>query len=236
MSAILRVAEVRATLAPHDWAWAAANRDLIAAHWARRVAASPAMFNGRVLMVAGTRLDGEVVSVRFFATDYANLIAWVEHGFPDASVANGFAMGALRGRDGGFVLGRMGPHTANAGRLYFPCGTPDMSDVTASQEVDLASSLTREIGEETGLSSEDYAVEAGWTIVRHEGLLAFMRPVRLTVGAEAARARILAHIAADPKAELSGAVIVRGPADLDEARMPGVVPIYLRDAFAADQR
>lgn len=236
MSAILRVAEVRATLEPHDWAWAAANRDLIAAHWARRIEETPAMFNGRVLMVAGTRLDGEMLGARFFATDYANLIAWVEHGFPDASVANGFAMGALRGCDGGFVLGQMGAHTANAGRLYFPCGTPDMSDVTATAEVDLASSLTREIGEETGLGPGDYTVGAGWTIVRHEGLLAFMRPVRLAVGVEAARARILAHIAADPKAELSDAVIVRGPADLDEARMPGLVPIYLRDAFATDQR
>lgn len=236
MSAILRVAKVRATLEPHDWAWAAANRDLIDAHWARRIEETPAMFNGRVLMVVGTRLDGEMLGARFFATDYANLIAWVEHGFPDDSVANGFAMGALRGRDGGFVLGLMDPHTANAGRLYFPCGTPDMSDVTASHEVDLASSLTREIGEETGLGPGDYTVGAGWTVVRHGGLLAFMRPVRLAMTAEVARARILAHIAVDPKAELSDAVIVRGPADLDEARMPGVVPIYLRDVFAADQR
>lgn len=236
MSAILRVAEVRATLEHHDWAWADENRDLIAAHWARRVERAPAMFNGRVLMVAGTRLDGEVLSARFFATDYANLIAWVEHGFPDASVANGFAMGALRGRDGGFVLGLMGAHTANAGRLYFPCGTPDMSDVTEGAAVDLASSLTREVGEETGFGASDYAVGTGWTIVRHAGLLAFMRPVRLAMSAETARTRILAHIAADPQAELSDAVIVRGPADLDEARMPGVVPIYLRDAFAADQR
>ena len=194
------------------------------------------MFNGRILMVAGTRLDGDVLRARFFATDYANLTAWVEHGFPDSSVANGFAMGALQGSDGGFVLGRMGAHTANAGRLYFPCGTPDMSDVTASQEVDLAWSLTREIGEETGFGAGDYAVEPGWTIVRHQGLLAFMRPVRLAMSAETARTRILAHIAADPKAELSDAVVVRGPADLDEARMPGVVPIYLRDAFEADQR
>lgn len=236
MSAILRVAQVRATLEPHDWVWAGENRDLIAAHWARRVAQAPAMFNGRVLMLAGTRLDGGTLTARFFATDYANLITWVEHGFPDASIANGFAMGALQGRDGGFVLGRMGAHTANAGRLYFPCGTPDMSDVTASHEVDLASSLTREIEEETGLGPGDYTVEPGWTIVRHEGLLAFMRPVRLAIGVEAARARICAHIAADPKAELSDAVIVRGPADLDEALMPGVVPMYLRERFRTDQR
>lgn len=236
MSAIFRVAEVRATLEAHEWVWASENRDLIAAHWARRVAGAPAMFNGRVLMAVGTQLDGEVLSARFFATDYANLIAWVEHGFPDSSVANGFAMGALQGHDGGFVLGQMGSHTANAGRLYFPCGTPDMSDVTATAEVDLASSLTREIGEETGLGPGDFTVVSGWTVVRHEGLLAFMRPVRLAMSAEAARDRILAHLAADPKAELSDAVIVRGAADLDEARMPGVVPIYLRHAFAADQR
>jgi 8-oxo-dGTP pyrophosphatase MutT (NUDIX family) len=123
--------------------------------------------HGRRDALIGDRLEAE-----FFATDYANLIAWIDMGQPDPGVANGFAMGALRSADGAFILGRMADHTANAGRLYFPCGTPDLSDVTDVGEVDLASSLVREIEEETGLSADELAVEPGWTIVREAGLIA----------------------------------------------------------------
>lgn len=233
MSGILRVAGVEARLLPHRWAWAEANAEAIAAHWRRRVSGRPAMFNGRVLMTAAAEQRGERLHARFFETDYANLLAWIEGGCPDPSVANGFAMGALLGRDGGFVLGRMAEHTANAGRLYFPCGTPDLSDVTAEGEVDLASSLEREIGEETGLQPCDYAVESGWSIVRAGGLLGFMRLVRLRMTAEETRARILAHLAQERQPELADVVIARGPDDLEEALMPAVVPIFLQDAFAS---
>jgi hypothetical protein len=130
VSGPVRVARVEARLAPHRWAWAEANEAAIAANWERRRARTPAMFNGRVLMVAATRHNGDRFEAEFFATDYANLIAWIDMGQPDPGVANGFAMGALQSADGAFILGRMAEHTANAGRLYFPCGTPDLSDVT----------------------------------------------------------------------------------------------------------
>ncbi|NNM71771.1 NUDIX hydrolase [Enterovirga aerilata] len=236
MSEICRVAQVEARLVEHRWAWAERNRAAIAENWARRRERTPAIFNGRVLMVAGTERSGDRLRAEFFAVDYAELIGWIDAGQPDPSVANGFAMGALRTADGAFILGRMADHTANAGRLYFPCGTPDLADVTPSGEVDLAGSLVREIGEETGLGTAELAVEPGWTIVRAAGLLAFMRLVRIGLRAEEARARILVHLAADPKPELSDIRIVRALADLGDAPVPPVVPAFLRDAFGRDQR
>jgi hypothetical protein len=234
VSGPVRVARVEARLAPHRWAWAEANEAAIAANWERRRARTPAMFNGRVLMVAATRHNGDRFEAEFFATDYANLIAWIDMGQPDPGVANGFAMGALRSADGAFILGRMADHTANAGRLYFPCGTPDLSDVTETGEVDLASSLLREIEEETGLSADELAVESGWAIVREAGLLAFIRIVRMQIDTEPARKRILAHLAAEAKSELSSIRIVRTLADVEGEPMPAVVPVFLRDAFAAE--
>lgn len=229
--------ELRARLVRFDWRWAAENRAQVTEHWRQRQARTPAIFNGRVLMVCGLRFDDERCEADLFETDYAALIAWIDGGCPgDGSVANGFAMGALEASDGAFLLGRMGEHTANAGRLYFPCGTPDRTDVGVDGTVDLAGSLLREIEEETGFSERELTVEDGWIVVRDGGLLAFMRRVRLHLGAEPARARILAHLARDARAELADIVVVRRPHDLaGETRMPGVVPIFLRHAFAAGE-
>lgn len=230
---LLRASRVEAELVRYEWDWAAENRDFVAENWDLRRDATPAIFNGRVLMVSDLEIGGDAVRAAFFATDYANLVAWIDAGFPDGRFANGFAMGALRSADGAFLLGRMADGTANAGKLYFPCGTPDMSDVTPDGAVDLAGSLVREIGEETGLSENELAVDPDWLVIRDAGLVAFMRIVNLAIDAETARDRILAHLAADPNPELSDIRIARSPGDIDPDRMPGVVPIFLRHAFAA---
>ena len=231
---LTRVDRLEARLAPFDWSWADANREAIAAHWEARSVERPALFNGRVLMVREAVVREGVCRAELFATDYANLIAWIDGGQPDGTVANGFAMGALQAADGAFLLGRMAAHTANAGRLYFPCGTPDLSDVAPSGAVDLAGSLVREIGEETGFAAAELAIEDGWTVVRDGGLLAFMRRVRLRLDGETARRRILSHLAREARPELSDVRLVREFADIaSETRMPGVVPLYLKDVFTA---
>ena len=234
MKALTRVARVEARLGPYRWDWAEREAGLVAAHWRRRLAERPHLFNGRVLMVAGTEVAGDVLRARFFETDYAAMLAWIDHDFPGEPIWNGFAMGALRGRDGRYLLARMAAHTANAGRLYFPCGTPDRQDLTASGDVDLAGSLTREIGEETGLAETGYTVDPGWILVADKGLLAFMRIVRLLQDAGEVAARIRRHLAGEARPELVGIEVVERGQPLDIAAMPGVLPIFLADAFARD--
>lgn len=231
---ILRVARVEARLSPHRWAWAEDERDRIEAHWRRRLAERPQMFDGEVLLVseAGLRGDG-CFAATFFATRFSRLLAFREWGFPDPSVLNAFATAAPRGSDGAYVLGIMGGHTAAAGQVYFPCGTPDLEDARPDGRVDVEGSAFRELAEETGLGPDDYEADPHWTIVRRAGFLAFVRPVALRASGAAVRARILAHLAADPEPELAGIALAAGPGDVDPARMPSYLVSYLDDAFAA---
>lgn len=232
VTTIERFNRLEARLVEYEWIWARHNRERIAAHWDARRARTPALFNGRILMVAEARLSPDRLQLDFFATDYADMLAHIDWGFPDPSVQNGFAMGALRSRDGAFVLATMADGTANAGRVYFPAGTPDISDVRADGTVDLAGSILREIAEETGLEVDAEAFGPGWSLVRQGGRSAVMRGVRLDRDADDLAAAIRAHIRADPKAELADVMILRGPGEIDAARMPAFLPDYLRFAFA----
>ena len=103
-------------------------------------------------------------SASYFEVDFASFLAWRDWGFPDKDVFNGFGMGALRASDGAFVLGEMGEHTANAGRIYFPSGTPDLDDIRGDA-LDIAGSVARELEEETGLTPADYQADADWHCV-----------------------------------------------------------------------
>lgn len=231
---IRRVARVEAACRPFDWAWAAQNRDLIQRNWKRRTADRPKMFNGRVLLLQNVAFEGDLCRNTYFEVDYADFLGWIDSGYPDRSIANGFAMGAMRGSDGAYICGVMAAHTANAGRIYFAAGTPDPSDLKPDGSVDLATSLTREIAEETGLAQTDYHVEDEWIIVDRWPTVALLRLVTLPVPAEEGAARIRAAIAAQAEPELSDLRIIRGPEDIDPERMPLFLQSFFRWTY--DQR
>lgn len=227
---IARVARVEAACAPFDWTWARESRGAIAASWTRHSAAKPQLFNGRVLLVSRYEEAGETVRPTFFETDFADFLAWRDLGYPDDTVANGFAMAALQGSDGAYICGIMGGGTANAGRVYFPSGTPDLSDLRPDRTVDLAGSVTRELGEETELRPGPDRIADHWIVVRQWPSLAFLRPVVFAEPAEAVAARIREAVAAQDEPELAGARVVRSPDDVDE-RMPTFLRTFFRWTF-----
>jgi 8-oxo-dGTP pyrophosphatase MutT (NUDIX family) len=230
--AISRVARVDAVCAPFDWAWARGNAEAIAANWAERSAAKPQMFNGRVLLMSRYEEAGATVRPTYFETDFADFLGWRDLGYPDDTIANGFAMAALQGADGAYVCGVMGGGTANAGRIYFPSGTPDRSDLRPDGTVDLAGSVTRELEEETGFVPDAAAVADHWIVVRQWPAVAFLRPVVFAEPAETIAERIRAAVAAQAEPELSGARVIRGLRDIDEAAMPQFLQTFFRWAFA----
>jgi hypothetical protein len=76
-------------------------------------------------------------------------------------------------------------------------------------------------------------VGEGWTAIVSAVRIAFMRRVEIAMPAAEARALMLERMKHLPEQELADIHIVRGLADLDEARMPPFQLAFLRHAFAA---
>src|SRR5262249_28698708 len=122
--------------------------------------------NGRMLLLHRYARENGVLRGASFETDYASFLAWRDWGFPSGGVFNVFAAAALQSADGAFLLGQMAPFTSSAGQWVFPCGTPDLGDISSAGLLDLFGSVGRELFEETGLDIVSCQVEPGWTLVR----------------------------------------------------------------------
>lgn len=228
---IHRVTTLDLAVRPIRWPFADEHRDQIAAHFAEKQRERPKLWNGRVLLGRDPVFTGGHLAATYFETDFASFLAWRDWGFPDKAVFNGFGMGALRASDGAFIMGEMAPHTANAGRIYFPSGTPDLGDVKDGA-LDIPGSVVRELGEETGLTAADYRIEPGWHCVVSGPAIAMLQVINLDVPGEAARARIEANLAREAEPELSAIHLVRGMGDLRPS-MPRFVTAFVEQQFAA---
>ena len=222
---IRRVTSLELAVEPFAWPFAVERRTEISAHFADKQREKPKLWNGRILLGRDSVFTGEHFSASYFETDFASFLAWRDWGFPDKAVFNGFGMGALLSSDGAFALGEMGEDTANAGRIYFPSGTPDLDDVRGDA-LDIEGSVAREVEEETGLTAADYRSDAHWHCVYTGPAVALIRILRVDMPGEALRDRIEANLAAQQHPELSAIHLVRERSDLTAA-MPGFVTAFI---------
>ena len=222
---IHRVTSLDLRIESWSWPFAAARCAEISAHFAEKQREKPKMWNGRVLLGRNPVFAGNRFTACYFETDFASFLAWRDWGFPDKDVFNGFGMGALRCADGAFVLGEMGQHTSNAGRIYFPSGTPDLDDVIDGI-VDISGSVARELEEETGLMPGDYRSETDWHCIYTGRAVAMMRLLHVDMPGEALRAKIMGNLALQQSPELSAIHLVRGTRDLTAA-MPRFVTAFI---------
>jgi 8-oxo-dGTP pyrophosphatase MutT (NUDIX family) len=227
---IHRVTTLDLGFTPWRWPFAEQRRAEISAHFAAKQREKP-IWNGRVLLGRNPGFTADRFSGSYFEADFASFLAWRDWGFADASVFNGFGMGALRCSDGAFVLGEMGQHTANAGRIYFPSGTPDLDDLRGDA-VDIAGSVAREVEEETGLCPADYRAAAHWDCIVSGAAIAMIRILDVDMSGEALRARIETNLARQHQPEFAAVHLVRGAGDLTAA-MPRFVTAFFERQFRA---
>ena len=229
--AVHRVTTLDLKVTARPWPFADARRAEISTHFAAQQRDKPQMWNGRVLLGCNPVFDGARLGAQYFETDFPSFLCWRDWGFPDKAVFNGFGMGALRASDGAFVMGEMAQHTANAGRIYFPSGTPDLDDVRHGT-LDIPGSVVREIAEETGLTAADYRAEADWHCVLTGPTIAMIQVLNLDMSSEAARTRIEANLAHEAEPELSAIHLVRAMSDLTPS-MPRFVTAFVAQQFAS---
>jgi 8-oxo-dGTP pyrophosphatase MutT (NUDIX family) len=227
---IHRVTALDLRYQPWSWPFADMRRADIAVHFAEVQRQKPAIWNGRVLLARDAVFAEGRLSASYFEVDFASLLAWRDWGFTDTTAINGFGMGALRCADGAFVLGEMAQHTSNAGRIYFPAGTPDLDDIRGDT-VDIEGSVARELEEETGLTPSDYHAEPDWHCVVSGAAIAMMKLLQVECSGESLRATIEANLARQSRPELSAVHLVRTVADLT-ASMPRFVTAFIAQQFA----
>jgi 8-oxo-dGTP pyrophosphatase MutT (NUDIX family) len=211
------------------WPFAEARCAEIGAHFALKQREKPRIWNGRVLLGRNPQFEGGRFGADYFETDFASFLAWRDWGFPDSEIFNGFGMGALRSADGAFVMGEMSQHTANAGRVYFPSGTPDLGDIS-NGALDIAGSVAREVEEETGLTPQDYRAATHWDCVFTGPSVAMIRVLDVDMPGEALRERIEANLVLQSEPELAAIHLVRRLSDLTD-RMPRFVTAFVKSAL-----
>lgn len=231
---ILHVDRLDARLVAHRWDYAQEKAAEMDGHWAARVAVNPALYDGPVLLARRAEVvsrDGaRVLEIEAFETRFSRFLAWRDFGWADESVFNCFAMPAVRASDGAYLVGEMGPGHSAEGLRFFPGGTPDLSDVRADGTVDLAGSLWRELGEETGLLMGEGAPAPGWTVIFDRQRVACIKRIDWPAPGRAIRDWVRAWLAAEAAPELSD-VHMLAPGRRDDPQLPAFMRDFL--AFAA---
>lgn len=229
------LADIVIAVEARPWAFAVDEREAIDRHWRKLCGERPRLFNGRVFLNFERRIetvgDKRILKGTAAAVDFKAFLAWRDFGFPDGAVRNCFGMAALLSADGAFMLGRMSEGTANAGKIYFPAGTPDLGDAKDGA-LDLEGSVARELLEETGITPDEVAYAPGWTAVSDGPRIACMKLTRSALAAAEIDARFQDFRARQKEPELDALHPVFSERDLDEDRMPQFTLRYLRHAFA----
>lgn len=194
------------------------NREAIAKNWEREVAANPALFNGKVVLLESLAYREGKVTGRCHAVSYSTFMYWRRNG--DISAAGHcFAHAMLVSADNALIAVRMGPHTVNAGQVYFAAGSFEPGDFRDGR-VDLHYNMSREVAEETGLDISNAGRASTFLGYSAANRTALFRRYDLRETADDIAERIHAFVAAEADPEITGPVIIRGADDLPEDLPP----------------
>lgn len=232
---VIRVEACELTVRDEVWAFARAHAAAIDAHWQQRTRENPSYFNGRIYILAQSRIEDGVFFGRLIAAEFKAFLYWKEMGQPDKAVRDVFGSALIRTGDGAILLGRQRAGNMNAGLVYLPGGFIDPRDCDSEARVDIRASVLREVEEETGLRAHTLAACDGFlitTVGQQVSIAVELIGDGDAVRMSAAIREAMAHVA---EPELEEIVMVRTLADLDVLPMPEYAEVLLRHVLAGHQ-
>jgi 8-oxo-dGTP pyrophosphatase MutT (NUDIX family) len=217
LGVILPVDEIDVVLDPSQHPFERGRGEAIAENWRHEIAAKPALFDGKVVLLSEFGYDRGRLFGRCHAVGYSTFLYWRKDRV--TSAAHAFAHPMLVSGDNALIAIRMGMHTVNAGRVYFAAGSFEPEDFPDGR-VDTHGNMAREVLEETGLDIS--AVRRGerhYALATEKGTVIFRRYF-LDETADELASRIRDFVASEDEPEIEEPVIIRNTRDLPEGLMP----------------
>ncbi|NRG17885.1 NUDIX domain-containing protein [Rhizobiales bacterium] len=216
---LLPVRQLAVRLTGEAWRFEAENAERIDQHWRKLTADNPHLWNGRVMKLASFDMADGVFSGSMVEASYAAFLAWRDWNYPDPNIRNLFGSAVIRARGGELVFGKMAAYTATAGLVYPPGGNLDPDDLREDGELDVEGSISRELGEETGLDAGEALTHS--TFALFDGpRISISRVFEFPYTAKEIVARVDEHNAREERPELEGAVVLSKSSDTDGLAMP----------------
>jgi 8-oxo-dGTP pyrophosphatase MutT (NUDIX family) len=231
--ATVRVESCELTIGAWNWPFPEKYAADIGREWRMHQAANPSMFDGAIYLVRNFSIEGGRLAASMFRTDFKSFLFWRSHPeLPDDGICEAFGASIIRSAEGHVLLGRQSAGNLNSGKIYPPCGLIDDDDVRGDR-IDIDASVTRELGEETGLAPSQMQRAPGYLLTLTPRQIAIGVEWRSTHSAEALREDVMATLRSLPDPELDDVVIVRTQGEFDAARTPAFVQILLRSLLPA---
>lgn len=217
----LDAVDVRLDPGPHPFA--VDNAEAIAENWQREIAANPALFDGIVVLLSQLAYRDNRLVGRCHAVNYSTFMLWRKRR-ENSGAEHAYAHAMLVAGDNALVAIRMGPHTVNAGRVYFAAGSFEPIDFRDGL-VDVDFNMIREVGEETGLDLSDAVRGPQWHALSTASGTVIFRRYHVDEPANEIARRISAFVADETDPEIEGPVIIRHAADLPDGLAAHMKPL-----------
>lgn len=220
---VFHVDRVDMRILPGDHPFSLAEREAIAENWKQEIAANPALFDGRMILQRRIGLVGDGIVSEGYVVPFSAFLWWRKQ--PERHGAlHIHAYPVLETSDGALVAIRMGAHTANAGMVYFACGSFEPDDVVDGR-CDPELNMQREVLEETGIDLRDAIVSDGYCIAHFRRAVTLFRLFRFNETAEGMLARIEQHMQVAEDKEIAGAVAIRSADHSAHPYNVGMLPV-----------
>ena len=222
LGVILPVDEIDVRLDPAPHPFERDNAEAIAENWQQEIIATPALFDGTVVLLSELGYDRGRLFGRCHAVGYSTFLYWRKDRV--ATAAHAFAHPMLVTSDNALIAIRMGPHTVNAGRVYFAAGSFEPEDFVGGV-VDAHGNMVREVQEETGLDiSQARRGKRHYALATERGTVIFRRYF-LDETADEIASRVRDFVAGEKEPEIEEPVVIRNARDLPDGLMPHMPPM-----------